>query len=393
MIDNVENLSETVYPLRFNKRRFSEDSPGYREVIKTLEDLPGAAHYLTDEICRGFGRPTYTSLIRSGVDSCSVGVNFDSIKHTFCWDSRGNLSTKGKLNEFPSTYSMVTSRSDIPINEAPMQFLSDFLDSLYYSLSVPLQRRTFYLPADRAGFMLNQYLVYDTLLTRESMARRKRRAAELSPSMTGVASDFLRDLQVLKGDIGTLADSIAGLLPGDLIRRRSHRTEPSRFFFKFSEKERPLPLIHVSSMVLELAPVIIHLRYLVKEGDVMIVEEPESHLHPAMQVRFARELVHIVNRGVRVIITTHSPLFLDVIANQVGLSGIDRERRPKVAGRGQSISRGNVGAWLFDPEDDGGSVVREILLDSDTGTYPAQFDEVSERLYGDWVRIARKLNK
>ena len=390
MIDGVDELSEKVYPLRFNKSRFNEDSPGYCETVKILENLPGAAHYLTDEICRGFGRLTYTSLIRAGVDRCSVGVHLDSIEYTFGWDSEGKPSTTGELKEFPENYSMVKSRSNIPVDDAPLYFLSDFLDELYSSLSLPLQRRAFYLPADRAGFMLNQNLVYDTLLTKESL-RRRRRVADMSPSMTGVNSDFLRDLQVLKGDVGPLADSMANLLPGDLIRRRSNKSEPSRFLYRFSEAASPAPLMHASSMVLELSPVIIYLKYTVKEGDVMIVEEPESHLHPAMQVRFARELVHVVKRGVRVIITTHSTLFLEAIANLVRLADIPEGKRPDVEGSEYTLHRQDVGAWLFKLEGNEGSTVREIELDDDSGTYPVDFDKVHAELYDEWVHIARGL--
>ena len=35
---------------------------------------------------------------------------------------------------------------------------------------------------------------------------------------------------------------------------------------------------------------VLYLRYLVRPGDLLIIEEPESHLHPAMQAAFAREL-------------------------------------------------------------------------------------------------------
>ena len=51
-----------------------------------------------------------------------------------------------------------------------------------------------------------------------------------------------------------------------------------------------LPLMNTSSMVSELAPVVLYLRHIVQPGDVLIIEEPESHLHPAMQVEFIRQL-------------------------------------------------------------------------------------------------------
>ena len=63
-------------------------------------------------------------------------------------------------------------------------------------------------------------------------------------------------------------------------------------------------------MVSELAPLILFLKYLVRPGDLLILEEPESHLHPAAQRRLARGIVRLVNAGVKVLITTHSETFV-----------------------------------------------------------------------------------
>ena len=69
--------------------------------------------------------------------------------------------------------------------------------------------------------------------------------------------------------------------------------------------------MHASSMVSELAPVVLYLRHLVQPGNVLIIEEPESHLHPAAQVEFTRQLAKLVQAGYRVIITTHSEWILE----------------------------------------------------------------------------------
>lgn len=46
-----------------------------------------------------------------------------------------------------------------------------------------------------------------------------------------------------------------------------------------------LPLMRASSMVSELAPVVLYLRYVVEPGTVLIIEEPEAHLHPPCRPR------------------------------------------------------------------------------------------------------------
>ena len=86
-------------------------------------------------------------------------------------------------------------------------------------------------------------------------------------------------------------------------------------------------MINASSMVSELAPVVLYLRYVVNPGDLLIIEEPESHLHPAMQVEFIRNLAAAVQSGIRVLITTHSEWVLEEVANLVSISNLPGDRR------------------------------------------------------------------
>jgi predicted ATPase len=70
-----------------------------------------------------------------------------------------------------------------------------------------------------------------------------------------------------------------------------------------------------SSMVKELAPLVLCLRYLVETNELLIIDEPEMNLHPAAQVEIAEFLAMLVNAGLHVLITTHSPYIVDHLAN------------------------------------------------------------------------------
>lgn len=54
------------------------------------------------------------------------------------------------------------------------------------------------------------------------------------------------------------------------------------------------------------------------EGLVLVIEEPEAHLHPLAQHWVARRIRAVAAEGVQVVVTTHSPSFLDVL----GLEGL-----------------------------------------------------------------------
>ena len=142
--------------------------------------------------------------------------------------------------------------------------------------------------------------------------------------------------------------------------------------------------MNASSMVSELAPVVLYLRHRVQPDNVLIVEEPESHLHPAMQVEFIRQLAALVQSGIRVLVTTHSEWVLEELANIVRRSEVPENQRNAAV----TLRPDQVGAWLFKPKRrPRGSVVEEIRLD-DSGLYPSGFSEVAIALHNDWAEIS-----
>ena len=142
-------------------------------------------------------------------------------------------------------------------------------------------------------------------------------------------------------------------------------------------------------MVSELAPVVHYLRQFAAPGDMLIVEEPESHLHPARQVDFVRLLAELVVAGVRVLLTTHSEWVLEELANIVERSKIPAQHlgeSDRVA-----LPEDQVGAWLFESSPDGSAVKRIDVNES--GLYPCGFREVGKQLEEDWERTSLRIAK
>lgn len=156
--------------------------------------------------------------------------------------------------------------------------------------------------------------------------------------------------------------------------------------------------MHASSMVSELAPVVLCLQQTVREGDVLIIEEPESHLHPAIQTEFAKVLARIVKAGVRVIITTHSDWFLEQIGNLMRISDLPEQQRGEIPGIDNSdglLDSKDVGAWLFKPSQHvtQGSKVEEIELDRESGRFEVDYDAVREELYDQGTAAYNRLQR
>ena len=252
----------------------------------------------------------------------------------------------------------------------------------------PFCQQAFFLPAGRTG-AIEAY--------REILSGVLGGGPSLLP---GVLTDFLSRLIELlptrNGDGGF--DEVAariekGMLGGGIRVSPSPVIGFPQFGYRPDGWNDDLPLINSSSAVSELAPVVLFLRHVVSPGDVLIVEEPEAHLHPAAQVKLTRLLAGTVQAGLRVILTTHSEWILEALANIVRRSALVEELRDAKDEEPVALRPSDVGAWLFAREQPGGSVVEEIELDEETGLFPAGYGLVGEALYNEGAGIFNQIQR
>ena len=145
-------------------------------------------------------------------------------------------------------------------------------------------------------------------------------------------------------------------------------------------------------MVSELAPIILFIRHLMRPKDTLILEEPESHLHPASQVQLAIGLARLLNGSVNLLLTTHSDYFLQQLTNLIRLQPLTAEKRDKFDySDNESMAAASVGAYLFDTsgEKPGSSVIRELSVTANNGIPEDEFTRVAESLYNEMVRLDR----
>jgi len=91
--------------------------------------------------------------------------------------------------------------------------------------------------------------------------------------------------------------------------------DPRRDIFFQPTQGITLEIPIASSMIKELSPLVLYLRYLAKSGELLIIDEPEMNLHPAAQVKIIEFLAMLVNAGLHVIVTTHSTYVVDHLIN------------------------------------------------------------------------------
>lgn len=272
-------------------------------------------------------------------------------------------------------------------------------DGVQRCLTTPLARRVHYLPADRTGVMHSHKVVVSALV-RNAATAGIRPAADV-PMLSGVLADFLDSLiqiptsgrahRLLSSK--ELAQNLEESVLGGVVHVERNETNYPQFFFRPKGWKESLPLMRASSMVSELAPIVLYLRYIVCRGDLLIIEEPEAHLHPAMQVELVRLLAKMVAAGVQVIVTTHSSWILEQFGNLVKLSDLPERHRVGIQSDA-ALAPTDVGVWLFSmPQATNGSTVEEIDIDPDTGLFPSDYDEVSEALYNEGADIFNRLQE
>ena len=270
--------------------------------------------------------------------------------------------------------------------------IREFFTEVLYNVVNPLNSAVHYLPADRTGVMHAQRAIIASLIDRASNPTLQRN--EPFPTLPGVLSDFLKQLLNLNEPKGQedLAANIERQILGGTIHSKNSETGYPLFSYQPQGWREDLPLMNTSSMVSELAPVVLYLRHIVQPGDVLIIEEPESHLHPKMQVEFIRQLAAVVHSGIRVMLTTHSEWVLDELANLVHLSELKKAQRKGIAGGDFALNPEEVGVWLFEPKQrPRGSVVKEVPFDAEYGGFRSGFDEVAMGTYNDFAEISNRI--
>ena len=413
-------------------------------VRKFMEDSSENADLLDREVARCFGIENTGGLIRHrSRGGAQVNLNrrvldfngqLESFKYAFTTKKTGSDLAVSVPDETPLYVERVNNETrgrlravalEIKFTEAEHRDIDETNRNAYFylmeqasklalvaeeSVLSPFSCMAHYLPAGRTGVMQAHRVAVGSLIARAPYGGLQQ--DDPLPVLSGVLADFLRQLSLLGEPIAPVrllgtkvprrrrgsGNMVAGRLEEDVLRGSVHSRKTVAGYPVFSFRPEgwkdELPLMNVSSMVSELAPVVLYLRHVVSPGEVLIIEEPESHLHPAMQVEFTRHLAAAVRAGVRVMITTHSEWVLDELANLVRLSELPETRRQDIGGADYSISPEQLGVWLFEPKErPRGSVVKEIPFDEEFGGFRSGFDEVAIGTYNDYAAISNRVEQ
>ena len=277
--------------------------------------------------------------------------------------------------------SLVSSILRILLNRA---FGSDYAPACYY------------LPAARSGILQGHRALAATIMKEiPYIGIRKLEILDI-PKFSGVVSDFissLLEIPNIRGKFYKLAKDFENeLISGEIILKKLEDSPYPEIKYKFRGRE--IPMHRASSTVSELAPLFLYLKYIVKPNSILIIEEPEAHLHPENQRILAKYLVRLIRSGVYVVITTHSEYLVEQFNNFMILSRIDKKTRKNKYGYSEEdyLNYDEVAAYVFKYDSDSqGYRIKGVEI-TEEGISEQEFIDIQEVLYEEIIKLRRDAN-
>ena len=260
--------------------------------------------------------------------------------------------------------------------------------------------RAHYLPDGRAGLIQAWLLMASSGVKAHGCQSGNQKSSALP--LAGVAGDFLRTLQetVFAGARGhtgdgaprgvhpklkpALASLERDLLNGTISVSRNPSQDSAIFYETGSLR---IPIQKASSMVAELAPLYLWIERVLRPGDVLIIDEPEAHLHPENQRRIARVLVRLVNGGVNVICATHSSMILHQMSNHILASTRSEKKRAELGFADDDMLKlDDIGGYLFRLCEDGARI-EPLEIDDTFGVSEDEFVKVADNIGDETYKL------
>ncbi len=388
ILEALEKLNTPERPFKFS------DLP--QQITTRSQSILTDQEGFPDELIRCFDFETVSKLIRftgsqDNPMKVSLSVREGNQKY---WDfemqaaGSAKPTITGHINPDMTLLAPNDARRKTELHEIPD------VERLFRTLHARRWRSSdsYYLPAARSGIMQSLGVIKLSLIKRTTRIGLDRLE---SSTFSGMIADFL-EWVISYTEIGTSSSSIrraaeqleTDLLEGRIEVKRSTPEAYSEFLYRPDQGKETLRMSHASAMVSELAPLVYLLQGIIGPGDLIIIEEPESHLHPGAQTKIAQTLARLVRAGVRVLITTHSNYLLQQIGNLI------REGELQKLGESTSESadylrKEEVGAWQFYKNEP----VTELPFDLVEGIEPEDHLDIAEDLYNQSAGLQNRIEQ
>ncbi|WP_080406518.1 AAA family ATPase [Burkholderia ubonensis] len=285
-------------------------------------------------------------------------------------------------------------------NASPELFRANFLSLLseladqFYADGSTTAANLHYLPASRSG-LYQALSAFGQIIAELSKSRSYlTRKIEL-PAISETVSDYFLKLSDIRinpqAKLNRTYVEIAEKIENEILKGKvEFETKTKRLLYKPDKIDLTLDLSATSSMVSEISPIVTYLKYVLPNTElalarsarwrteptsrqVLIIEEPEAHLHPEVQILLMDAFCRLVSETrTRIIMTSHSNYIFNKVNNLV-ISG--------------KVPHETLQAILFQSTSKGSEAVN--LPAGRYGVDDENFADVSEKLYEERVELLK----
>jgi ABC-type transport system involved in cytochrome c biogenesis ATPase subunit len=223
---------------------------------------------------------------------------------------------------------------------ASVQQVEDALHRLLMQLYLPQRKgRDFLLPAERSGInlffrelnsrraALLRHVTSQTLDTNELL---KDIIVSRYPQPIHDYIEFLNSQPEMKRQVSEFAD-LATWLQKEVLKAKYKVDRYGDISIAPLRSGAELGLHLGSSTVKTFFGLWSYLNHLARKGDWLMIDEPELNLHPQNQLAIAQLLAQLVNRGINVVVSTHSDYMVRAWGNLIMLGNQSFEGRDELA--------------------------------------------------------------
>ena len=118
----------------------------------------------------------------------------------------------------------------------------------------------------------------------------------------------------------SLLNEITSLIGGEF----SVDKKSKQLFFK--QNGTPIPTVSVASGIKSFG---VLLRLIqtdcVSTAKMLVLDEPEIHLHPEWQIEFCRFIIELVSKGIPIVVSSHSPYFIQGLRYFAAAKGVEKD--------------------------------------------------------------------
>lgn len=247
-----------------------------------------------------------------------------------------------------------------------------------------MPRRAIYFPAGRSGFVQTHTAMSGLVLS--ALSGGYFQDATLG-AIPGATADFMRLVAQLSAKGRTKATAgVAKQLETRLLRGKVRLLDEGsarQLLFMPEGQKAEWPIQNMATAVSEFASLILYLRHVAQTGDALLIDEPESHLHPSSQVELANALGELSRVLPPVVVATHSEFLVSALSNLL-LRDQSEGKEPPALG---------VYGFSFHSEDRGlGADVQELPVAPEEGFEIEQFSEIANQVFNESISLYNDLH-